>query len=66
MEIYRRILWIGASFTYLLFGGIVGLDGFSDDGAGGITTLVVLALCGDGAGHVAGGHHDACDDDCHE
>ena len=41
-------------FSYLkLLRGIVGLDGFGDDGAGGVTLLVILALRGDGPRYVA-------------
>ena len=34
--------------------GVVLLDGFGDDGAGGVAALVVLTLGGDGPSHIAG------------
>ena len=39
---------------------VVLLDGFGDDGAGGVAALVILTLSGDGPSHVAG-RESQCD-----
>ena len=44
------IIFLASLRELLPFRRIIRLDGFSDDGAGGVTTLVVLALGGDGRG----------------
>ena len=40
--------------VFSLTTSVVGLDGFRDDGAGGVAALVVLTLGGDGPSHIAG------------
>ena len=50
----------------LLFGRIVRLDSFRDDGTGSVTFLVVLTLGGDRTGDVTTRHHYTSHNDCHD
>ena len=56
-------LTLAAGDEVLPFGGVVGLDGLGDDGAGGVATLEVFRLRGDRPRHVTArdqnsGHND--------
>ena len=44
----------------MFFRGVVGLDGFGDDGGGRIAFLQVLGLGSDGPGDVAGTQSQGC------
>ena len=51
LQFLRRIV---GEEVFSLTTSVVRLDGFRDDGAGGVAALVVLTLGGDGPSHIAG------------